>query len=861
MYPTTYQLMKYILTVVSIAAIILAGLLLPDYFCEHQAAAREKAVFNYPGEWMDYQRSYPNDHIKPEAYLSAMEAAATLHKQTASRDIYWEFAGPENIGGRITDLAFHPDNPTTYYAGGASGGILKTTDGGQHWEQLFAGNAVISIGDLAIDPNNPEVIYAGTGEANASSYSFMGNGIYKSSDAGESWDHIGLTTSAYIGRIVVDYNNSDKIFVAACGNLFSYGGERGIYRSSNGGGDWEQVLYVNDSTSGIDLVQHPINPNIIYASMWQRTRGLTYRNSFGAGSGVWKSIDGGNSWTALSNGLPTGDLGRIGIDISTSNPDVLYAFIDMPDMEVGVYKSTNGGDNWSRVNDNVLDGMNSNFGWYFGQLRVDPFDENTLYVMGVDLYKSTNGGDSWTQLAGYFNSNIIHVDHHAMFIDPGTQRIYIGNDGGLFYSDNQGSNWTKINNIPLTQFYAIDIDYQFPERIYGGTQDNNTIRTTTGETDDWEAILGGDGMYCLVDYENNDNVYAESQWGGLSKSESGGAPGSFNYIAWNMMNDRTNWSAPLAMDPENPNRLYFGTYRIWRSLNGGDTWTAVSEDLTQGGSNYFHTITTIDVSSVNPNIVVSGSGDGKVFISGFGGNGWTDITGNLPDRWITKVSTDPFDENTIYVSLSGFRWDEATPHIFKTTDLGITWVSISGNLPDLPVNVLVADPEVEGWLYAGTDAGAFYTDNGGISWKSLMKGLPNVAVTSMKIHQPSRSLVMGTYGLSAYRLNLDYLVGSPEGHTKDDMAMEASAFPNPASMSSSIVFEVYLPNTQTTSASIYDINGREVVSLLDHQLLTGRHRLEWNADASSRANLAAGSYIFRITQGNQSKTLPFSVVR
>ncbi len=562
---------------------------------------KEQAHFNYPSEWMDYQRAYPNEYIKPEVYLEAMEEAAILHKQSASRDIYWEFSGPTNIGGRITDLAFHPSDMNTIYVGGASGGILKSTNAGQQWENIFTEAAVISIGDLAVDPNNKNVIYAGTGEANASSFSFLGNGIYKSTDAGDSWSHIGLELSAYIGRIVVDHSNSQNVYVAACGNLFSHGGERGIYKSSNGGGSWEQILFINDSTAGIDLVQHPDNPDILYAAMWQRTRGRTYRNSFGDGSGIWKTTDGGDNWTELTNGFPTGDdVGRIGLDISQTNPDVLYAFIDMPNQEVRLYRTDDGGDSWNRGNDNILDEMNSSFGWYFGQVRVDPNDENKIYVMGVDMFTSDDGGQSWTQLAGYFNSDVIHVDHHAMYIDPISQRVYNANDGGLYYSDDQGVHWTEINNIPLTQFYAIDIDHQYPERIYGGTQDNNTIRTTTGSIDDWEAILGGDGMYCLVDYDDNSNVYAESQWGGLSKSTLGGSPGSFNYIAWSMSDDRTNWSAPLAMDPENPNRLYFGTYRVWRSMNGGNSWSSVSSDLTQGGSNYFHSLTTIDVSPKNP---------------------------------------------------------------------------------------------------------------------------------------------------------------------------------------------------------------------------------------------------------------------
>ncbi|MEJ2593772.1 MAG: hypothetical protein P8100_01255 [bacterium] len=463
----------------------------------------------YPNEWMDYQRTYPYDHIKPENYKSAMQYAGQMRRAStrAGYDFEWEAAGPENIGGRITDLLVEPGNANTIYVGAASGGIYKTTDGGESWANIFTDAEVISIGDLAMDPNDPDVIYAGTGEANASSYSFIGNGIYKTTDGGESWTHSGLDASAYIGRIIVDYSDAETVFVASCGNLFTPGGERGIYRSEDGGTNWERVLFVDEVTSGIDLVQHPQNPDVIYAAMWERLRGLNFRQSFGDGSGIWKSVDGGDTWQEMTNGVPTDEnVGRIGLDIARSDPDVLYAYYDMPGGVVEIYRSSDGGDSWERTKDEVIDGNNSNFGWYFGQIRVDPHDKDIAYVMGVGMYRTTFGGESWEQISGYFNSYEIHVDNHAMWIDPGTGRIFQGNDGGLYYSDNYGDDWTKINNLPITQFYDIEIDYSVPYRVYGGTQDNNTIRTLSGDADDWHPILGGDGFYSIVDYLNNDNI-------------------------------------------------------------------------------------------------------------------------------------------------------------------------------------------------------------------------------------------------------------------------------------------------------------------------------------------------------------------
>ncbi len=731
-----------------------------------------------PGEYMAHQRMYPYNEIKQENYLQAMDQAQSTRNASTLLDYTWEFAGPTNIGGRITDIESHPNSPETIYLGAATGGVWKSTDNGSTWDFKFDGVPLISIGDIAIDPNNEDVIYVGTGEANSSSFSFIGNGIYKSTDAGESWGHSGLELSAYIGRVVVDYDNSNRIYTAVCGSLFTPSEERGIYRSLDAGESWDRILFVNDTVAAIDFLQHPEDPDILYAAMWERTRGLEYRHSFGEGTGIWKSNDGGDTWNEMTVGLPIGDVGRPGLAIAKSNPDVLYVFYDMPYYQVDVYKTQDGGDTWTQTNDGQLDGMNSSFGWYFGQVRVHPDDENMVWVMGVPVFRSTNGGDSWQENTGW----PVHVDNHAMYFDEINNRILLGNDGGLYSSQNNGGSWSKINNLPFTQFYAIDIDYQNPDRLVGGTQDNNTIMTNTGGLDDWYPILGGDGMYCLIDYSDPSIVYAEYQWGNLFKSTDGG--NNMDYIAGTWGDDRVNWSAPLAMDPINPNVLYFGTYRVYKSLNGGSSWFDVSGDITKGIDQYFHTITTIAVSPVNNNIVIAGTGDGLIHISTNAGASWENITNGIPDRWVTHVIADPIDENTIYATISGFRWDEQLPHVYKSTDLGQTWQSISGDLPELPVNDIVLDPIMPNNIYIGTDAGVFFTDNGGQEWFILSDGLPNVAVTAMKIHNPSRTLVIGTYGVSMYKLNLDDLVS-----VDDDLSSQSNnveVFPNPFSNSLSI---------------------------------------------------------------------------
>lgn len=800
-----------------------------------------------PNDWMALQRTYPYDRIKTESYVEAMKQARDLHSQSSVK-YEWEAAGPENIGGRITDIEVVAENTDIIYLGGATGGILKSVDGGVMWENIFDDQPVITIGDIALDPSNSDVIYAGTGEANSSSYSFLGNGVYKSTDAGQTWQQSGLEQSVYIGRIVVDHSNSQRVFVAACGNLFSEGGERGVYRSNNGGETWERILYLNDSTSAIDLVQHPENPDILYATMWERIRRLEYRRSFGNSSGIWKTTNGGDTWAELTYGLPTGiDVGRIGIDIAKSNPDILYAFYDRQS-SVNVYRTANGGATWLQTNDFDLQGMNSNFGWYFGQIKINPADENQFYIMGVTLWRSDNGGSDYTELAGYWNNDVIHVDHHAMWIDENTGRIYEGNDGGFYISDNEGYGWTKFTNLPLTQFYAIDIDYDNPERIYGGTQDNNTIRTLTGDLYDWEPILGGDGMYTLVDYSNSNFIFAEYQYGMLFRSSDLGY--TMFFIGQPAQSDRTNWSSPYVLHPENPDIMYFGTYRIWKGTNHGLLWEIISPDLTMGGeSGSFHTISTIAISAVDPEIIITGSDDGKVYKTTNGGSNWVDISEGLPVRWITSVACDPFDENTIYATISGFRWEEDLPHVFRSENLGENWTDISGNLPQLPVNQILPDPEFEERYFVATDAGLFSTDNGGISWFGISAGMPNVPTMMMKIHNPTRTLVAGTYGNSCYRIELNKLVSGLGQENENRGNFSVNVYPNPASAFTNITCN--LPSTGLTDISVTDIQGKLVKKLLGEKMSQGCHSLTWDLTSQQGMLCSTGLYFVVIKQGKK----------
>jgi photosystem II stability/assembly factor-like uncharacterized protein len=721
-----------------------------------------------PNEWFGQQRTWPHGKFDESFYLESLNLVSNFRQERNQHPTRenWISIGPTNIGGRITDIEIHEENPNTIYIGSASGGIYKSIDNAQSWIHVFKNAPVISIGDIAIDNNNPNIIYAGTGEANSSSFSFPGNGIYKSIDGGESWHQSGLIESAYFGRILVDHSNSNIIFSAVCGSLFSPGPNRGIYRSQDGGESWENVLFVTDSTSAIDLVQHPTNPNILYASMWERIRGLNYRRSGGPSSGIYKTIDGGNTWVELTNGLPqTEFVGRIGIDISQSNPEILYAFYDKQmsgDDEnsfLGIFKTINGGDSWQQTNGQNLEAMNRSFGWYFGQIRIDPINPNTAYALGVELAKTVNGGNSWEIIAGYFNSDVIHVDNHALEFSTQQNKIWIGNDGGLYNTLDEGSTWNHFNNIPLTQFYKMEIDPSNPEIILGGTQDNGTNRAD-GNPDHWENILGGDGFYSEIHPDNSNIIYSEYQWGQIRKSVNAGA--SWSSIGFEFRDDRKNWSTPFLLDMNSPDQLIVGTYRIWKTVDGGNSFYSISDDLTQGddGTSY-HTITCLAQSQLHSNLLLAGTDDGRVHLSTEDGS-WNDISNDLPQRWITSVEFDPINENLIYSTLSGFRWDEEEAHIFKSFDLGETWVSIQGDLPEFPVNCIVINPDINSHILVGTDAGIFGTIDGGLHWNVFGNNLPAVPITDLKFHESTHTLVVGTYGCSSYKLNWNpFLLGDP----------------------------------------------------------------------------------------------------
>ncbi len=717
-----------------------------------------------PNDWFYVQRSYPYDTIATGKYREAVHyTEQALQQASAKRGSamasVWQQAGPTNIPGRITDIEAVAGGAIVY-AGGAAGGVFKSTDYGMSWTEIFDAVGSYAIGDIAIHPTNQSIIYVGTGEAAPAFDTYDGTGIYKSIDGGSNWTFKGLPNSFRIGRVVVHPTKPETVFVAAGGKVFGGGNpDRGVYRSIDGGNTWQHKLYVSDTTGCIDLALHPSTGTVL-AAMWERVRWVDQpRRLGGTTSGIYRSTDNGDSWALLGsgNGLPAASemTGRIGVTFDPSSNSAYALYSDKFGVFIGLYKSTNLGANWTRVNDGTLLSapLNASWqgGWYFGQIRVAPGNPNIVFALGIDIWKSTDGGSSWGQYSGG-----VHADQHALWISPSnSNEIYSGSDGGVNYSANGGASWSPRANQPSTQFYAVTLDPNNPERLYGGSQDNGSMRTMTGAINDYQSIYGGDGFYCLVDPTDPNTFYAESQNGNLVKSVSGSYFGATNGIDFST--DRHGWSTPVVFDPSDHNTLYYGSNFLYKTIDGAMSWNKTSADLTNGPHPYgaLGTITTIDVSATNGNVIYVGTDDGNVWVTQNGGGNWTKITTGLPNRWVTRVAVDRHHANIAYVTVSGHFIGANLAHIYRTIDYGTNWTPINGSLPDASINDVIPDGIDSLSLFIATDFGVYKTSNLGTSWTPLGSGMPILPVHDIVFHQGTRKLVAGTHGRSMFSTTVD----------------------------------------------------------------------------------------------------------
>jgi photosystem II stability/assembly factor-like uncharacterized protein len=716
--------------------------------------------------------------ILPAAAKAKEEVAASKESPLAS--LPFRSLGPALTSGRVGDIAVDSRRPDTWYVAAASGGVWKTVNAGTTWTPIFDGEASFSIGCITLDPQNASTVWVGTGENNSQRSVAYGDGVYRSLDGGKNWEHLGLKASEHIAKILVDPRNSQVVFVACQGPLWKEGGDRGLYKSTDGGRSWKAVLTVDSHTGVTDVVMDPRNPDVLIAATYQRRRHVWGMLNGGPGSGLHKSTDGGLTWTRLKEGLPKEDLGRIGLAIPAGEPDTVYATIEAANKAGGFFRSLDGGQTWERRNEQV-----SGAAQYYQELFCDPKDPKRIYSMDTWMQVSEDAGKTWRRVG----EKVKHVDNHALWIDPAnTEHLVSGCDGGVYESRDRGATWDFKTNLPIIQYYRVAVDNARPfYSVYGGTQDNFSMggpsrtRNLHGSTGfDWYVTQGGDGFYSQVDPDDPDTVYSESQYGVLVRFDRRTgeqveiqpkpAPGEEPY--------KWNWDSPLMISPHNGKRLYFAAQKLFRSDDRGNSWTAVSPDLTRKidrsrlkimdkvwsvdavarnvSTSFFGNIVAFNESPLAEGLLYVGTDDGLIQVSEDAGKAWrkVDRFPGVPDlTYVSCLTASPHQKDTVYAAFDNHKTGDFRPHLLRSRNRGRSWESISGDLPGRgSVYTLREDPAREGLLYCGTEFGLFFSLDAGKNW-SKFKDLPTIAVKDLAIQAREGDLVAATFGRGFYILD------------------------------------------------------------------------------------------------------------
>ncbi|MBD3414161.1 MAG: hypothetical protein GF421_07010 [Candidatus Aminicenantes bacterium] len=798
--------------------------------------------------------------------------------------------GPANMGGRIDDFAVVQNDPNTIYVGTASGGLWKTTNNGITWQSIFDDQETSSIGDVTVSPSNPDIVWVGTGEPNNRQSSSWGNGVYKSNDGGKTWNHMGLEETHHIGRIVIHPRNPDVVYVAALGHLWGPNKERGLYKTEDGGKTWTNTLFINEDTGFSDVAIDPASPNILYAASYQRRRRGWGFSGGGPHSGLYKTTDSGETWKKLTKGLPSGDIGRIGIDIYHKDPQVVYAIIE--NKKGGVFRSEDKGFTWEKMSSTNPRPM------YYSQIRIDPNNEQRIWVLGARMYYSEDGGKS-------FKTDLVsspHGDHHALWINPeNSNHIVLGSDGGIYFSYDRGHTWDFVNTIPLGQFYEIGFDMQDPYWVYGGLQDNgswggpNATRTRLGVTNaDWIKIGGGDGFYTQVDPTDPTKIYAESQNGNLFRIDRvTGERRSLRPMPESDEDEeyRFNWNSPIHISPHNPNKIYYGGNRLFISTDRGETWEKTPDLTTQtnrekmplmgeipdedtlskhDGIAYFGDITTISESPLKQGLLYVGTDDGLVQVSHDSGETWEDVSSHIPNHtkftYVTRVVASQHAEARAYATLDGHRNNDFRAQVFVTENFGKNWKDISNGIPEAHiVNVIREHHRNPDLLFIGTERGAYFSVDRGNKWIQIKSNFPTVPVDDIAIHPKENDLILGTHGRSIWILDdITFLEQMDQQTTQSPLflfkinpAVYFNAFSNKGNLGDKLfvapnppmgaVINYYLKEEKDKKVT-FEISDSEdkVVRSIKGPGQSGIHRITWDLKYDPPESSQGGRSYFRL---------------